>query len=66
MVRTQNEKYLHQPLPDLGLDFFDMVKDPSEQNNTLGQWPEQEQQLAKLWNDWNKKCAQHAVAKRGI
>ncbi|WP_062064984.1 sulfatase family protein [Cellvibrio sp. OA-2007] len=54
-VRTQTEKYLNQPLPDLGLAFFDMVKDPIEQHNILGQRPKQEQQLAKLWNDWNKK-----------
>ncbi|EIK45876.1 sulfatase [Cellvibrio sp. BR] len=54
-VRTQTEKYLNQPLPDLGLAFFDMVKDPIEQHNIAGQRPKQEQQLAKLWNDWNKK-----------
>ena len=40
---------------DLGLAFFDMVKDPIEQHNIAGQRPKQEQQLAKLWNDWNKK-----------
>lgn len=54
-VRTVEEKYLRQPLPDVGVSFFDMKKDPTEKNNLAGTKPESEKRLATLWNDWNKK-----------
>ncbi|MEM6814165.1 MAG: sulfatase-like hydrolase/transferase [Bacteroidota bacterium] len=52
-VRTEDYKYLHQPLPNVDLSFFDMKKDPYESNNLVGKYPEKQAELAKLWNDWN-------------
>ncbi|KMT64419.1 sulfatase, partial [Catenovulum maritimum] len=54
-VRTMKAKYMRQPLPDVGRSFFDMEKDPYEQNNLVDQRPKQQAELAKLWNQWNSK-----------
>ncbi|WP_016953864.1 sulfatase [Catenovulum agarivorans] len=54
-VRTESAKYMNQPLPNVGRSFFDMVNDPYEQNNIVDQEPQQQAELAKLWNQWNSK-----------
>ncbi len=54
-VRTVDYKYLHQPLPNVGLSFFDMKKDPYEKVNLVGKYPEKQKELADLWNEWNSK-----------
>lgn len=54
-VRTENYKYMHQPLPTVGLCFFDMKNDPYEKENIVGQMPEKQKELATLWNEWNAK-----------
>lgn len=54
-VRTEDYKYLNQTLPNVGLSFFDMNKDPYEKVNLVGKSPNQQAKLAALWNDWNKK-----------
>lgn len=52
-VRTENYKYFHQPLPNLGLSFFDLKKDPYEKENLVGNRLNEQEDLAKLWNEWN-------------
>lgn len=52
-VRTVDYKYLNQSLPDVGLSFFNMKKDPYESTNLVGKYPKKQAELAKLWNDWN-------------
>ncbi|GGA85404.1 N-acetylgalactosamine-6-sulfatase [Neiella marina] len=54
-VRTMDSKYLNQPLPEVGRSFFDMKNDPHEKNNLVDQYPERQEQLVRLWNQWNKK-----------
>ncbi len=53
-IRTEKYKYMNQPLPGVGKCFFDLEQDPTEKNNLLGKYPEQQAELASLWNDWNK------------
>ncbi|MEM1324171.1 MAG: sulfatase, partial [Bacteroidota bacterium] len=43
----------HQPLPNVGLSFFDMESDPYEANNLAGSRPVEQAELANLWNSWN-------------
>lgn len=52
-VRTEQYKYFHQPLPNVGLSFFDMESDPYEANNLAGSRPVEQAELANLWNSWN-------------
>ncbi|MEM6967196.1 MAG: sulfatase-like hydrolase/transferase [Bacteroidota bacterium] len=54
-VRTEEYKYFHQPLPNVGLSFFDIKDDPYEKENLVGKRPNQQEELAKLWNEWNTK-----------
>ncbi|WP_020208762.1 sulfatase family protein [Gilvimarinus chinensis] len=54
-VRTEDYKYMNQPLPGVGKSFFDMKNDPTEQNNLYGNMPEQQKELADLWNQWNSQ-----------
>ena len=54
-VRTPELKYMNQTLPNVGRSFFDMTVDPTEKNNLIDQYPQKQAQLAKLWNEWNKK-----------
>ncbi|MFC3120423.1 sulfatase family protein [Agaribacter flavus] len=54
-VRTPEAKYMRQPLPNVGRAFFDMINDPSEQNNIVDQMPQKQAELAELWNTWNSK-----------
>ncbi len=54
-VRTMAAKYMNQTLPGVGLSFFNMIDDPAEQTNLVGKFPEQQAELAKLWNEWNAK-----------
>lgn len=53
-VRTPDAKYLNQTLPNVGRSFFDMIVDPTEQNNLIDQQPKRQAALAELWNKWNK------------
>ena len=53
-VRTKDFKYFHQPLPNVGLSFFEIKKDPYEKENLAGNRPREQQELAKLWNEWNR------------
>ena len=52
-VRTTTGKYMQQALPGVGRAYFDMVNDPTEQNNAVDQFPQQQAELAKRWNEWN-------------
>lgn len=54
-VRTEQHKYFHQPLPNVGLSFFDMKNDPYEKNNLVGKRLNQQRELATLWNEWNSE-----------
>lgn len=54
-VRTEDHKYMNQPLPGVEKSFFDMRTDPTESNNILGSDLKTQQKLAALWNQWNKK-----------
>ncbi len=54
-VRTPDAKYLKQELPGVGLGFFDMIEDPTERNNIVGNHPSRQAALAALWNAWNAK-----------
>ena len=54
-VRTLDSKYLNQTLPNVGRSFFDMNIDPTEKQNIVDQQPIKQAELAKLWNEWNKK-----------
>ncbi len=53
-VRTSSYKYMNQPLKDVGLSFFDMINDPYEKKNIVGTMPNQQKELAELWNNWNR------------
>lgn len=52
-VRTPDAKYMRQMLPGVGHAFFDMETDPYETTNIIGQDPERQAELARLWNEWN-------------
>ena len=52
-VRTVDYKYMHQPLPNVGLCFFDMKNDPYEKVNLAGKRLKEQKELADLWNHWN-------------
>ncbi|GEA01548.1 sulfatase [Alteromonas macleodii] len=54
-VRTEDYKYMNQPLPGVGRSFFDMRHDPTESNNIVDSNIEAQQSLARKWNIWNKK-----------
>lgn len=54
-IRTERYKYLHQPLPNVGLSFFNMIEDPYEENNIEGKHEKEQAELAELWNEWNEK-----------
>lgn len=54
-VRTPQAKlYLENHGADTP-EMYDMVNDPYETNNIIEERPEQRQQLAKLWNEWNSE-----------
>ncbi|MEN8662106.1 MAG: sulfatase [Lentimonas sp.] len=52
-VRTPEAKFLLESHGAKEPEMYDMVNDPYESNNIIEERPEQRQQLAKLWNDWN-------------
>ncbi|MEO0795589.1 MAG: sulfatase-like hydrolase/transferase [Verrucomicrobiota bacterium] len=52
-VRTPDAKYLFENRGAPGPELYDMVNDPFESTNLIEKRPEQRQQLAALWNDWN-------------
>ena len=58
-VRTMTAKYMQQNLPGVGRSFFDMVNDPYETTNIVDQRPEQQAELARLWNEWNTDNVQN-------
>ncbi|WP_158970164.1 sulfatase [Paraglaciecola sp. L3A3] len=54
-VRTPEAKYMKQGLPGVGRSYFDMLADPTENNNLVDQFPAKQAKLASLWNEWNSK-----------
>ena len=58
-VGTMTAKYMQQNLPGVGRSFFDMVNDPYETTNIVDQRPEQQAELARLWNEWNRDNVQN-------
>ncbi|WP_252730654.1 sulfatase-like hydrolase/transferase [Colwellia sp. E2M01] len=54
-VRTPEAKYMNQSLPGVGRSYFDMIADPYESTNLVDKHPEKQDELAKLWNQWNSK-----------
>ncbi|MDQ8201458.1 sulfatase-like hydrolase/transferase [Pelagicoccus sp. SDUM812003] len=60
-VRTERYKYLRQDLPGVGLSFFDLQEDPYEGHNLVGQLPESQRELARLWNEWNQDNMQNIL-----
>jgi len=52
-VRTPDYKYVQQTLPDTGKAFYDLKRDPTEQNNLIGKRPREQARLASRWNEWN-------------
>jgi len=54
-VRTPQAKFLLESHGAKEPEMYDMVNDPYEKNNIIDDHPEQRQQLAKLWNEWNAK-----------
>ncbi len=64
-VRTPEEKYMRQTLPDVWLSFFDMIEDPYESTNIVGQRPDRQAELANLWNEWNEKNISNILLQAG-
>ncbi|ADE53257.1 sulfatase family protein [Coraliomargarita akajimensis] len=52
-VRTPQAKFFLESHGATEPEMYDMIKDPYETNNIIDERPEQRQQLAKLWNEWN-------------
>ncbi|MDP4611356.1 MAG: sulfatase-like hydrolase/transferase [Opitutales bacterium] len=52
-VRTPEAKFLLESHGATEPELYDMVNDPYESNNIIAERPEQRQQLAQLWNEWN-------------
>ncbi|MGJ8641189.1 MAG: sulfatase family protein [Opitutaceae bacterium] len=52
-VRTPEAKFFLESHGATDPELYDMINDPYESNNIIDERPEQRQQLAKLWNEWN-------------
>ena len=52
-VRTPEAKLYPSEYGSDELELYDMVNDPYESTNRIGDLPEQRQKLTTLWNEWN-------------
>ncbi|WOO43631.1 sulfatase family protein [Rubellicoccus peritrichatus] len=64
-IRTPTAKYLLEGHGATEPELYDMVNDPYESNNIIDERPDQRQQLAAMWNEWNAKNSANILLQSG-